>query len=214
MENVAVAEGSSGRNAVLRNTYGLLSLTLIWSAVLAVAGTLVPVSPIMYDVLSFLGFLALLAVCKFRKSVIGVMLVFVFTGIEGFAVGPVISLYLNLPQGQEIVGLAVGLTGVMFLSLSGYVLITKKDFSYLGGFLAAGLIMLILASLAGLFFNFQMLDLVIAYGSALVFCGYILYDTSNILKGEEKNYVMATMDLYLDILGLFMALLRILGNRR
>jgi len=218
MENVAVTVGSSGRNAVLRNTYGLLSLTLIWSAALAVAGTLVSIPAEASDGLIVMGFLTLLAVRWFRKSVIGVMMVFVFTGIEGFALGPVINYYLHLPQGQEIVGVAVGLTGVVFLSLSGYVLTTRKDFSYLGGFLYAGLIMLILVGLIGLFVDLSMVDLAMAYVSALIFSGFILFDTSRVLNGDEKNYVMATLELYLDILNLFLILLRIVsafaGNRR
>jgi modulator of FtsH protease len=218
MENVAVESGSVSRNSVLRNTYALLSLTMIWSTIMAAVGTVLNIGMGAYLVLVLLGFGALFATRAFRNSAMGVVMVFAFTGIEGLSLGPILQMYLHMANGAQIIGTAAGLTGAMFLSLSGYALISRKDFSFMGGFLVAGLIALILVSLIGLFFSFPGMYLALAFVSALIFSGFILFDTSRIVNGGETNYIMATVELYLDILNLFLALLRIIsaftGNRK
>jgi modulator of FtsH protease len=218
MENVAVEAGSVSRNSVLRNTYALLSLTMIWSTIMAAVGTVLNIGMGVYLVLVLLGFGTLFATRAFRNSAMGVVMVFAFTGIEGLSLGPILQMYLHMANGAQIIGTAAGLTGVMFLSLSGYALISRKDFSFMGGFLVAGLIALILVSLIGMFFSFPGMYLALAFVSALIFSGFILFDTSRIVNGGETNYIMATVELYLDILNLFLALLRIIsaftGNRK
>lgn len=219
MENVAIGSGSAvQKNSVLRNTYALLSLTMIWSTIMAVVGTMLHIGFGAYLVLALVGFGLLFATRAFRNSAMGVLMVFLFTGVEGLSLGPVLQAYLHMANGAQIIGTAAGLTGVMFLSLSGYALVSRKDFSFLGGFLFAGLIALLVVSLIGMFFSFPGMYLAISFVSAMIFSGYILYDTSSIINGGETNYIMATVSLYLDILNLFLALLRIIsilsGNDR
>lgn len=219
MDNIVIESGSAvQKNSVLRNTYALLSLTMIWSTIMAAVGTMLAIGPGTYLVLLLAGFGLLFATRAFRNSALGVLMVFLFTGVEGLSLGPILQMYLHMANGAQIVGSAAGLTGVIFLSLSGYVLFTRKDFSFLGGFLFAGLIALIVVSLIGMFFSFPGMYLAISFASAMIFSGYILFDTSRIINGGETNYIMATVELYLDILNLFLALLRIIsilsGNRK
>lgn len=218
MDNVVINSGRISQNAVLRNTYALLSLTMIWSTIMAAVGTMLHIGFGAYLILALVGFGLLFATQAFRNSGMGVLMVFLFTGVEGLSLGPVLQAYLHMSNGAQIVGMAAGLTGAMFFALSGYALMSRKDFSFIGGFLFAGLIMLIVASLIGAFFNIPGMSLALSVVSALIFSGYILFDTSRIINGGETNYIMATVSLYLDILNLFLALLRILsfltGNDR
>lgn len=218
MDNVIINSGRISQNAVLRNTYALLSLTMIWSTIMAAVGTMLHIGFGAYLILALVGFGLLFATQAFRNSGMGVVMVFLFTGVEGLSLGPVLQAYLHMANGAQIVGMAAGLTGAMFFALSGYALMSRKDFSFMGGFLFAGLIMLIVASLIGVFFNIPGMSLALSVVTALIFSGYILYDTSRIINGGETNYIMATVSLYLDILNLFLALLRILsfltGNDR
>lgn len=218
MDNVVVNSGRVSQNAVLRNTYALLSLTMIWSTIMAAVGTMLHIGFGVYMLLALAGLGLLFATRAFRNSGMGVVMVFLFTGVEGLSLGPVLQVYLHMANGAQIVGMAAGLTGAMFFALSGYALMSRKDFSFIGGFLFAGLIMLVVAGLIGMFFNIPGMSLALSVVSALIFSGYILFDTSRIINGGETNYIMATVSLYLDILNLFLALLRILsfltGNDR
>jgi modulator of FtsH protease len=202
------------RTTVLQNTYRLLAMTLILSAGTAYAGMIFPISGLGMLGVFVLSFILLFAVRANSNSAVGVFLLFGFTGLLGFSLGPTLNHYMSLPHGSEIVGTALLATGASFLGLSAYVHVTKKDFAFLGGFLFIALIGLIVVSILGLFFATPAFSLGLAYISALIFSGYILYDTSDIISGREINYIMATMRLYLNILNLFMALLRIVAGSR
>jgi modulator of FtsH protease len=202
------------RTTVLQNTYRLLSLTLIWSALTAYLGMLFPVGGLGLLGIMVLAIGLLFATRAYSNSGTGVLLVFGFTGLMGFSLGPTMNHYLSLPHGSEIVGTALLATGAAFFSLSAYVQVTKKDFAFLGGFLMVALIGLVVVSLVGIFFPTPALSLGLAYVSVLIFGGYILYDTSSIIAGRQTNYIMATISLYLDILNMFMAMLRIVTGSR
>lgn len=206
--------GVSTRHTVLQKTYQLLSLTLIFSALTAYLGMLFPVHGWAMLGVVVLSFALLFATNAYRNSGTGVLLVFGFTGLMGYSLGPTLNHYLATTHGTETVGLAMLATGAAFLGLSGYVQVSKRDFSFLGGFLMAGLVGLIVVSLAGMFFPIAGLSLAMSYFSVLLFSGYILYDTSDIMQGRQTNYIMATISLYLDILNMFMSLLRIISSAR
>ena len=202
-------------NKVLRNTYFLLSMTLMFSA--AMAGFAIATdAPYMGWIPLLVAFGLLFAISKMRNSVWGILLVFAFTGILGYALGPVINLYLQTPAGTQTVMTAAGLTGVIFLSLSCYTLVTQKDFSYMGGFLMTGLwvvigciVLMIFGGLMG--FDVTLLNLTISAAIVIIMSGLILYETSQIVHGGETNYIMATVSLYLSIYNLFTSLLFLLG---
>ena len=199
-------------NKVLKNTYILLSMTLIFSAAMAGVSIYLNFPPIHW-ILQLGGMIGLLMLTNvFKNSALGVLCVFAFTGFIGLTAGPTINMYLSFfSNGAELVMTAAGGTGVIFLGLSGYVLTTRKDFSFMGGFLFVGLIVLIIASLANLFFAVSAVQLALSAMSILLFSGYILYDTSKIIQGGQTNYVMATVQLFLDIYLIFMNLLHLLG---
>jgi modulator of FtsH protease len=202
-------------NKVLRNTYLLLSMTLLFSA--AMAGVAMAIrAPFMGWIPLLVAFGMLFAISKFRNSGWGVLLVFGFTGILGFSLGPILNFYLATAGGAATVVTAAGLTGVIFLSLSGYTLMTKKDFSFMSGFLFTGMwvmvgaiLLLWLGSWMG--FHVSGLELAVSCGIVILMSGFILFDTSRIIHGGETNYVMATVQLYLTIYNLFVSLLRIVG---
>lgn len=206
--------GASAKHMVLKNTYRLLSLTLVFSALTAFLGMRYPVGGwgLLGIFILAIGFL--FATRAYRNSPMGVLLVFGFTGLMGYTLGPTLNHYFSLPHGSEIVGTALLATAAAFLGLSAYVQVTKRDFSFMGGFLTAALLGLIVVSLIGLFFPIPGLSLVLAYFSVLLFSGYILYDTSNIVSGRETNYVMATISLYLNLLNMFTSMLRIVSSFR
>ncbi len=199
-------------NKVLKNTYLLLSMTLIFSAAMAGVSIYLNFPPIHW-ILQLGGMIGLLMLTNvFKNSALGVLCVFAFTGFMGLTAGPTINMYLSFfSNGAELVMTAAGGTGVIFLALSGYVLTTRKDFSFMGGFLFVGLIVMIIASLANMFFQVPALHLALSAASIMLFSGYILYDTSKIIHGGETNYVMATVQLFLDIYIIFMNLLHLLG---
>jgi len=202
-------------NKVLRNTYLLLSMTLLFSA--AMAGLAMAIeAPYMGWLPLIVAFALLFVISKMRNSAWGILLVFAFTGILGFSLGPVVNFYMQTPGGTSTVVTALSLTGVIFLSLSGYTLVSQKDFSYMGGFLMTGLwvvIGAIVLSLVGGMFGFHISGLQLAISSAIVMLmsGLILYDTSKIIHGGETNYIMATVGLYLNIYNLFVSLLHLVG---
>ncbi len=206
------AESILSTNKVLKNTYLLLSITLIFSAVMAAVSVQLNFPPLHWAI-QLGGMIGLLMLTNvFKNSAIGLLCVFAFTGFMGLTAGPTINAYLTFfSNGAELVMTAAGGTGVIFLALSGYVLTTRKDFSFMGGFLFVGLIVMIVASLANLFFQVAAVQLALSAASILLFSGYILYDTSKIIHGGETNYIMATVQLFLDIYIIFMNLLHLLG---
>jgi len=200
---------------VLRNTYMLLSMTLLFSAAMAGVAMALEV-PYMGWIPLLLAFGLLFAISKFRNSGIGIALVFAFTGLLGFSLGPIIGYYMSMPGGSSIVATSLGLTGVIFLSLSGYTLVSKKDFSYMSGFLMTGMWVVIgsiVLMLVGSLFGFYISGLHLAISAAVVILmsGFILFDTSRILHGGETNYIMATVSLYLSIYNLFTSLMHLMG---
>ena len=148
---------------------------------------------------------------RFANSGAGLGIVFAITGLMGFALGPLLTMYLSLPNGPQIIATAFGGTGAIFLALSAYVLTTRKDFSFMGGFLAVGMIVVLLAAIANIFIGMPVLHLTISAAIILLMSGFILFDTSRIINGGETNYVMATVGLYLSIFNIFVSLLQILG---
>lgn len=202
-------------NKVLRNTYMLLSMTLIFSA--AMAGVAMAINaPYMGIIPLLFSFGLLFVINKMKNSVWGIALVFAFTGILGFSLGPILNYYMQSAGGTQVVMTALGLTGLIFFSLSGYVLMTKKDFSYMAGFLMTGMWVVIgcmLLAFVGSFFGIHVSGLHLAMSSAIVLLmsGFILFDTSRILNGGETNYIMATVSMYLSIYNLFTSLLHLVG---
>ena len=204
-------EAQSSTNKVLRNTYWLLSLTLFFSAAMTAVAVSVNAQP-MHWLLSLGGMIGLLfALQSMRNSVWALPLTFAFTGFMGWTMGPMIGYYLAAPGGASIVGNALFGTAAVFLSLSAYVITTKKDFSFLGGFLFTGLIVALLAMIGLIFFQVPALSLALSAMLAMLAGGYILFDTSRIVNGGETNYVMATVSLYVDIYLLFTNLLALFG---
>jgi modulator of FtsH protease len=198
-------------NRVIRNTYMLLSLTLAFSAL--TAGLSVELKlPHLGIIITLAGFFGLLfAVHKMKDSGWGILAVFALTGFMGYTLGPVISRYLGLPNGGEIVMQAMGGTAAIFVGLSAYAVTTKKDFSFMGGFLMVGILLAFLAGLAAIFFDIPALSLTVSAAFVLLMSGLILYETSNIIHGGETNYVLATVTLFVSIFNLFTSLLHLLG---
>lgn len=198
-------------NRVIRNTYTLLSMTLLFSA--AIAGISVTLKlPHPGLILTLLGYFGLLfATTRLRNSGWGLVSVFALTGFMGYTLGPIIGHYLSLPNGGQTVMMAMAGTGAIFLGLSAYALTTRKDFSFLGGFLMAGVLLAFLAGLAAIFFAIPALSLTVSAAFVLLMSGLILYETSNIIHGGETNYVMATVSLFVSIFNLFTSLLHLLG---
>jgi len=198
-------------NKVIRNTYILLSRTLLFSALCAGVAVAMNMPP-MGLLITLAGYFGLLFLTtKFRDSGLGLVFVFALTGFMGLTLGPIISAYLSMPNGSEIVMTAMGGTGVIFLGLSGYALTTRKDFSFMGGFLMVGILVAFLAGLASIFFTMPGLSLAVSAMFVLLMSGLILYQTSQIIHGGETNYVMATLTLYISIYNLFTSLLHLLG---
>jgi modulator of FtsH protease len=198
-------------NKVLRNTYTLLSLTLLFSG--ATAGISMALNlPHPGILLTLIGYFGLLfATTKFRNSSLGLVFVFALTGFMGFTLGPIISSYLSLANGSQIVMTAMASTGAIFLGLSGYALISRKDFSYMGSFLMIGILVAFVAGLGAIFFEMPMLSLAVSSMFVLLMSGLILYQTSSIIHGGETNYIMATVTLFVSIFNLFTSLLHLLG---
>jgi len=206
-----IDSSSSASQKVLRNTYMLLSLTLLFSALTA-AATISFAVPGPGMLLTMVGYFGLLfATNKLRNSAWGIAAVFALTGFMGYTLGPILTRYLGMPGGTGIVMTAMAMTGVIFLSLSAYVLISKRDFRFLGGFLMIGMVVTLVASLGAIFFQIPALSLTISAVMVLLMSGMILFETSNIIQGGETNYIMATVNLYVTIFNLFISLLQLLG---
>ena len=199
-------------NKVLRNTYTLLSMSLIFSAVMAAVSISIGISQGMaLGAMIAAIVLVWFVLPKFENSSAGIAVVFAFTGLMGLSLGPMLGYYLAVPGGGEIVMTALGGTGVIFLGLSGYALTTRKDFSFMGGFLFVGLLVVFGFSIVNIFTQIPAMSLAISAGVILIMSGLILFDTSRIIHGGETNYIRATVSLYLNIHNIFVHLLHLLG---
>jgi modulator of FtsH protease len=198
-------------NKVVRNTYTLLSMTLLFSAL--TAGISMSLNLPHPGLLLTLGgyFGLLFATTKFRDSSMGLVFVFALTGFMGYTLGPILNSYLAMANGGQVVMTAMAGTGVIFLALSGYALTSRKDFSFMGGFLMAGILVAFLAGLGAMLFEMPVLSLAVSAMFVLLMSGLILYETSNIIHGGETNYIMATVTLFVSIFNLFTSLLHLLG---
>ena len=198
-------------NKVLRNTYMLLSMTLAFSAFCAGLAMFIGISPMMSLGMTLAAFVMLFVVNKKADTASGVYWVFAFTGLLGGALGPMLSYYVGIANGPGLIMQALGGTAIIFFALSGYALTSKKDFSFMGGFLMVGLIVAIIASIANIFFAIPALSLAISAAIIMIMSGLILFDTSRIIHGGETNYIRATVSLYLNIYNIFVHLLHLLG---
>ncbi|MEN8762885.1 MAG: Bax inhibitor-1/YccA family protein [Thiogranum sp.] len=198
-------------NRVLRNTYALLALTLGFSALTAGVSIALnlPHPGLLLTLAGYFGLLYLTT--RFRNSSTGLLMVFALTGFMGYTLGPILSAYLSLPNGGQLVMTAFAGTGIVFLALSGYALISRRDFSFMGGFLMIGILVGFLAGLAAIVFGLSGLALAVSAMFVLLMSGLILYETGNIIHGGETNYIMATVTLYVAIYNLFTSLLHLLG---
>ena len=197
-------------NKVLRNTYMLLSMTLLFSAAMAVVSILFAVPHTLAMIAFFVSFgLIWLVLPRTANSAAGIPVLFLITGLIGLSLGPMLSAYLATRPDTVLV--ALGGTGTIFLGLSGYALTTRKDFSFMAGFLMVGLIVAIVAIIANIFLQLTVLQLVTSSAIIVIMSGMILYRTSAIIHGGETNYIMATADLFISILNIFIHLLSILG---
>lgn len=199
-------------NKVLKNTYLLLGATLIFSAFTAIFA-MVTNAPPMNPFLLIIGYFALLFITTaLRNSAWGLVAVFALTGFLGYTLGPILNFYIkNFSNGNQLVFTALGATGVIFFALSAYAIMTKKDFSYLGAFLFVAIIVAFLAGLLAMFFNMPMLSILVAAAFVLISSGLILFETSLIINRGERNYIMATITLYVALFNLFISLLQIFG---
>ncbi len=199
-------------NKVIRNTYTLLSMTLLFSALMAMASVMIGVGP-GASLLCTFGALGLVwfVLPRTANSSAGLLTVFAFTGLLGFGLGPTLVYYLSMSNGPQIVATAFGGTAVIFLGLSAYALISRQDFSFMGGFLVAGLLIVLLAALANIFLSIPALSLAISAIVIALMSGFILYDTSRMIHDGQTNYILATASLYINIFNIFVHLLHILG---
>jgi len=203
---------AASMNRVLRNTYALLSMTLLFSAVMAGVSMALnwPHPGMMFTLIGYFGLLFLTG--KLRNSAWGILSVFALTGFMGATLGPILNMYIYMfANGTEIIMMALGGTGVIFLSMSGLALTTKRDFSFMGKFLSVGILVAFVAMLGNIFFNFQPLALAISSMVLFLASGIILWQTQQIIKGGETNYIMATVTLFVMMFNLFASLLHLLG---
>lgn len=199
-------------NRVLKNTYMLLSMTLLFSSFTAVASMAMNLSHGIGLIATLVAMgLLWFVLPRTANSASGIGVVFAITGLLGVGLGPLLNYYLALSNGGALVAQALGGTAIVFFGLSGYVLTTRKDFSYLGGFLVVGLIVAILAMVANLFMQIPALQLTISAAVILIMSGFILFDTSRIINGGETNYVLATIGLYISLYNIFVHMLHLLS---
>ena len=210
--NVQTTSSAIVINRTLRNTYQLLSATLLFSGLMAYLSMYLrlPYFGLLITLGGYFGLLFL--VTKLRNSAFGILAVFALTGFMGLTLGPIVSAYTTaFSNGAELVGMAMTGTAVIFLSLSFYAITSQKDFSFMSGFLTAGIVVAFLAGIAAYFFQMPALSLAVSSAFILLMSGLILYETSNIIHGGETNYIMATVTLYISIYNLFLSLLHLLG---
>jgi modulator of FtsH protease len=206
------ASSTLATNKVLRNTYLLLSMTLFFSAMTAGLAMYLNLPPfgILITLVGFYGLLFLTT--KFSDRALGLLCVFALTGFMGLTLGPILNMYIShFSNGYELIIMALSGTGAIFLGLSGYALTTRKDFSFMGGFLMTGVLVAFLAGIGAIVFAIPALSLAVSAMFILLMSGMILYQTSEIIHGGETNYIRATVSLYVSLYNLFLSLLQILG---
>ena len=208
--NSAGIESAISTNKVLKNTYMLLGMTLLFSALTAGISMAVGLGQGAAMILMLVGFGLLFVVHKTADTSKGLLAVFAFTGVMGASIGPMLSYYLAMPNGPSLVMQALGGTAIVFFGLSAYALTTRKDFSYMGGFLMVGLLVAVVAMIANIFLAIPALSLTISAAVVMIMSGLILFDTSRIINGGETNYIRATISLYLSIYNLFIHLLSLM----
>ncbi len=209
--SVGTLTDSGVGNRVLRNTYALLAMTLVFSAITAGVSMALnlPHPGLLLTLVGYFGLLYLTT--RFRNSSMGLLMVFGLTGFMGYTLGPILNSYLGLPSGGQLVMTAMAGTGIVFLALSGYALTSRRDFSFMGSFLMIGILVAFLAGIGAIFFEMPGLSLAVSAMFVLLMSGLILYETSNIIHGGETNYIMATVTLYVAIYNLFTSLLHLFG---
>lgn len=209
MQHTGVSEVEVSK--LFRNTYSLLAMTLAFSALVAFISMSLnlPHPGLIITLVGFYGLLFLTA--KLRNSGWGLISTFAFTGFLGYTLGPILNAYLSLPNGGQLVTMALGMTALVFFGLSAYAILTRKDFSFLSGFIMAGFIVLLCAVVASFFIQISGLQLAISAGFVLFSSAVILFQTSAIIHGGEDNYIMATITLFVSIYNLFLSLLQLLG---
>lgn len=208
-QHSAVSEAEVSK--LFRNTYSLLAMTMAFSALVAFTSMSLnlPHPGLIITLVGFYGLLFLTS--KLRNSGWGLLSTFAFTGFLGYTLGPILNAYLSLPNGGQLVSMALGMTALVFFSLSAYAILTRKDFSFLSGFIMAGFVVLLCAVVASFFFQISGLQMAISAGFVLFSSAVILYQTSAIIHGGEDNYIMATITLFVSIYNLFLSLLQLLG---
>lgn len=206
-EQVVVRSSSS----VLRNTYALLALTLAFSGLVAFVSQqmALPYPGILITLVGFYGLI--FATMRLRNSGWGLVTTFALTGFMGYTLGPILNMYLSMSNGASVISSAFLMTAMVFGGLSAFVLITRKDMSFLRGFITAGFFVLLAAVVASLIFDLSGIQLAISAGFVLFSSAVILYQTSEIINGGETNYILATINLYVSIYNLFLSLLQIFG---
>jgi len=198
-------------NKVLKNTYMLLSMTLAFSAVTATISMAMNLPHFAAIIMILVAFGLMFVVNKKADSASGIFWIFAFTGLMGASLGPMLSHYASMPGGPSMIMQALGGTALIFFALSGYALTSKKDFSFMGGFLMIGLVVAVIAMIANIFFQIPALSLAISSAIIMIVSGLILFDTSRIIHGGETNYIRATVSLYLSLYNIFVHLLSMLG---
>jgi modulator of FtsH protease len=213
--NTVTARSEAGilaTNKVLKNTYLLLSMTLLFSAATAATAMALdlPHPGLIITLVGYFGLLFLTT--KFSNSALGLVFVFALTGFMGMTLGPILNMYVHAyANGEQLILTALGGTGVIFLGLSAYALTTRKDFSFMAGFLVVGVMVAFFAGIAALLFSIPALSLAVSVMFILLMSGMILFQTSEIVHGGETNYILATVSLYVSIYNLFTSLLQLLG---
>lgn len=207
----AVAPSVLATNKVIRNTYLLLSMTVLFSAFTAFISTYMNLQmPFWFVIIAYIGLLYMVNVTA--HTAMGVASVFAFTGFLGLTLGPMLNYYIHgFSNGPQLVAGALASTGAIFFALSGYAMTTRKDFSYMAGFLAVGFLVAFIASIAAMFFNVPAIQLAISAAFVLLMSGFILFQTSQLIHGGERNYVLATVNLYVTLFNLFVNLLQLLS---
>jgi modulator of FtsH protease len=207
---------STTQNKVLRNTYALLGLTMIPTVIGAMVGISMDFSFIaLHPFMAFGAFMLVtigmqMAIVANRNNSMGIVLLLAYTFLLGLMLGPLLQHALHMRNGAQLVGLAAGGTGIIFLTMAGIASTTKRDFSFLGKFLMIGMILAIVAIVANIFFQIPALSLAISAVVILISSGFILFEVNQIVRGGETNYVMATLSLYISIYNIFSNLLSIL----
>ncbi|MEM1402349.1 MAG: Bax inhibitor-1/YccA family protein [Pseudomonadota bacterium] len=210
LDTNAAMDAVVSTNKVLRNTYMLLAMTLVFSAMTAGVSMALGLGQGAALILMLVGFGLLFVVNRLADSAKGLPAIFAFTGVMGASLGPMLSYYLAMPGGPALVFQALAGTAVVFFGLSAYALTTRKDFSFMGGFLMVGLIVVLVAMLANFFLGIPALSLTISAAVVMIMSGLILFNTSSIVNGGETNYIRATVGLYLNIYNLFIHLLSLM----